>query len=371
VTVNALALPRSPTGERGSVLRTLKDGYWDRTEIVHMPDGSLRVRKSSKGDAPPGPWGVAALRREIAYLSTLAEPAQPIFPPLLAAWDDQGSPPLVGYEVPFYAGHSDAGELARRASLSQAQIDEFQDCLAEALLDHLHPSEHAPLEGSEPPLSEHVRQVVAHALGALESDPALAALIRADFVQLNQRHVAGPAAAFARIQSDGEVLGLLDSEPQVRLHGDFFLENILWQLDALPESTAPRLVLIDPVSVAGVMRGPPLFDLVKYVSYAKGELPALRSEWVDIAGFNDEERGYACQIRYHAPELAPFSARDWHSRLTRAFEAKYGSTPARLYALIDAYFSLAMAVNTQGVQRRARLLKATADLNAVLGNLEQ
>jgi hypothetical protein len=130
-------------------------------------------------------------------------------------------------------------------------------------------------------------------------------------------------------------------------------------------------VLIDPVSVAGVMRGPPLFDLVKYVSYAKGELPALRSEWVDIAGFNDEERGYACQIRYHAPELAPFSARDWHSRLTRAFEAKYGSTPARLYALIDAYFSLAMAVNTQGVQRRARLLKATADLNAVLGNLEQ
>lgn len=347
-------------------MRTLKDGYWDRTEIVQLPEGPLRVRKTSKGDAPPGPWGVEALRREIAYLATLTEPAQAVFPPLLAAWDDQGSPPKVGYEVPFYAGHEEAGELARRGSLSQSQIDEFQDGLAEALLDRVHPSEHAPLDASEPPLSEHVRQVMAHALAALESDPALATLIRAEVVQLNQRRVAGPAAAFARIQSDGEILARLDSEPQVRLHGDFFLENILWQPAPPLESGAPRLVLIDPVSVAGVMRGPPLFDLVKYVSYAKGELLALRSEWVDVTGFDDGDAGYVYQFRRDAPELAPFSARDWHSRLERAFAAQYGSTPASLYALIDAYFSLAMAVNTHGVQRRARLLKATADLNTVL-----
>ena len=371
VNLSGRPLPRLAPGERGSVVRTLKDGYWDRTELVQLSDGSLRVRKSSKGDAPPGPWGVAALRREIAYLSTLAESAQAAFPPLLAAWDDQGSPPVVGYEVPFYAEHRDAGELARRGSLSQAQIDEFEDSLAEALLDRVHPSEHAPLESSEPPLSEHVRQVVAHALSALESDPALAALIRAEVVQLNQRQVTGPAAAFARIQSDGKALALLDGEPQVRLHGDFFLENILWRLDAPLAGRAPRLVLIDPVSVAGVMRGPPLFDLVKYVSYAKGELPALRSEWVDVSGFDDGEPGYACQIRYHEPELAPFSARDWHSRLQRAFEAQYGATSIRLYALIDAYFSLAMAVNTSGVQRRARLLKATTDLNAVVGDFER
>jgi len=362
--------PRSPPEERGRLVRTLKDGYWDRTEIVQLADGSLRVRKSSKGDAPPGPWGVAALRREIAYLSTLAESAQAVFPPLLAAWDDQGSPPIVGYEAPFYAEHQDAGELARRGTLSQAQIDEFQDGLAEALLDRVHPSVPTPPEGGEPTLSEHVRQVVARALGALESEPALAALIRADVVPLNQRQVAGPAAAFARIQREGKTLALLDSEPQVRLHGDFFLENILWQPAPPRDSSAPRLVLIDPVSVAGVMRGPPLFDLVKYVSYAKGELPALRAEWVDVAGFDAGEEGYTYQIRYQTPELAPFSARDWHSRLQRAFEAKYGPTPPRVYALIDAYFSLAMAVNTRGVQRRARLLKATVDLNTVLGDAE-
>lgn len=350
-------------------MRTLKDGYWDRTEIVQMPGGSRRVRKSSKGEAPPGPWGVAALRREIAYLSSLPERAQAVFPPLLAAWDDHGTPPQVGYEAPFYGGHLDAGELARRGSLSQAQVDEFQDCLAEALLERVH----APLEAAEEPrLSEHVRQVVEHALSALEAEPALAAFIRADIVQLNQRPLAGPRAALARIVAEGKALAALDSEPQVRLHGDFFLENILWQIERpLGESAAPRLVLIDPVSVAGVMRGPPLFDLVKYVSYAKGELVALRSEWVDVAGFEDEADGYVYQIRFQAPELAPFSTRDWHTRLQHAFETKYGSAPGYLYSLIDAYFSLAMAVNTSGVQRRARLLKATLDFNAVLSAFGQ
>ena len=88
------------------VVRTLKDGYWERTEIVELDDGSLRVRKSSKGDAPPGPWGVAALRKEIAYLSTLPERARAAFPPVLAAWDDtSATPPRVGYEMPFYADH--------------------------------------------------------------------------------------------------------------------------------------------------------------------------------------------------------------------------------------------------------------------------
>jgi hypothetical protein len=38
----------------------------------------------------------------------------------------------------------------------------------------------------------------------------------------------------------------------------------------------------------------------------------------------------------------------------------------RLAYLIDGYFSLAMAVNTTGVQRQARLLKGTTDLNAAL-----
>jgi hypothetical protein len=350
--------------ERGRVVRTLKNGYWDRTEVVEMADGSRRVRKSSKGDAPPGPWGVAALRREIDYLSTLPADARSVFPPILASWDELGeATPAVGYEVPFYAHHVDAGELARKEALGQDEIDALQDALSEALFERVH----APLETTDPPLSLHLVEVVDHALLALEADPLLAALIRADSVRLNRQHIAGPRAAFARIVQEREIIAALDAEPQVRLHGDFFLENILWRANETAATLdAPQLVLIDPVSVAGVVRGPPLFDLVKYVSYATGELLALRSEWVDIGGFDDPVDGYSYAVHSHAPELAPYRTRDWHTRLRRAFEAKHGPVNRRLYRLIDGYFSVAMAVNTSGVQRRARLLKATADFNAVL-----
>jgi len=350
-------------GERGRVVRTLKDGYWDRTEVVQMADGSKRVRKSSKGDAPPGPWGVAALRREIEFLSTLPLTARSVFPPILAAWDESGgATPAVGYEVPFYADHVDAGELARNGALGQEEIDAFQDALAEALLERVH----APLQAPGQPLSLHVRDVVEHALNALETDQALSVLIRAESVQLNHQRLAGPRAAFARILREAETITALDAEPQVRLHGDFFLENVLWRPNKTAVTTdEPQLILVDPVSVAGVVRGPPIFDLVKYVSYATGELPALRSEWVDVAGFDDGEDGYRYCIRLDDPELAPYRTRDWHTRFRRAFEGRYGPRNRRLYHLIDGYFSVAMAVNTGGVQRRARLLKATADFNAV------
>jgi len=41
--------PRGLILTTGRVVRTLKDGYWDRTEVVELGDGSRRVRKSAKG----------------------------------------------------------------------------------------------------------------------------------------------------------------------------------------------------------------------------------------------------------------------------------------------------------------------------------
>lgn len=375
-------------GGPGRVVRTLKDGYWDRTEIVQLDDGSRRVRKSSKGDAPPGPWGVAALRKEIKYLSTLPDRARAVFPPVLAAWDDAAAePPRVGYEVPFYAEHTDAGELARKGALAQMEIDLFQEMLAEALLERVHApalgrgpgegSRTAPRRGNpaEPrsvhagmddqPLSAHVVSVVEHALRALETEPELARLIRAESIRLNGGPQAGPRMAFARALTDGAIIAALDAEPQVRLHGDLLLENMLWRRAAVvpdASSMSPRLVLIDPVSVAGVVSGPPLFDLVKYESYATGELPALRSEWLDVGGFDGGD-DYWFQFRWQSAELAPFRRFDWLTRFRRAFEAKFGPVERRAFHLIDGYFSAVMAVNTSGAQRRARLLKATQDFN--------
>lgn len=344
-------------------MRTLRDGYWERTELVELGDGSLRVRKSSKGDAPPGPWGVSALQKEIEYLSTLPARAALAFPPLLASWDDAFAVPArVGYELPFYGAHVDAGQLAREGALAQAEIDEFQDTLAKVLLEGVH----VPAEPRDEPLSAHVRAVVEQVLCTLEAASDLAPLIRAESIRLNGETRGGARVAFERALADGALVAALDGEPQVRLHGDLFLENALWRRSE--DGASPRLVLIDPVSVAGVMVGPPLFDLVKYESYATGELLALRAEWMEVRGF-DGENEYSSRVRWERSELAPFRRFDWHTRFRRAFEAHYGPIQRRAYRLLDGYFGVVMAVNTAGTQRRARLLNAIADFNAA-GELE-
>ena len=345
------------------VMSTLKDGYWDRTEMIRLPDGSRRVRKQTKS-AAGGPWGVRSLRREIRYLTTLPQWVRAVFPPVLAAWDDDSSgPPDVGYEMPFYSDHTDAGELARHGALTQDGIDQFQDVLAEAVFERVH----EPVAAGES-LAAHVKLVVEEAWAALETDPAAGALIAAESIELNGERPCGPRAAFARILRDTDSLTSLDAAPVVRLHGDLFLENILWRPTAAePITDGPRLILIDPVSVAGVMCGPPLFDLVKYLSYATGELLALRSGRIQIEEYGAAAaRAYRYRIRWEDTALQPFRSLDWHTRFQRAFEARHGSVDRRLYELIDGYFSIAMALNTGGAQRLARLLKATVAFNAVL-----
>jgi hypothetical protein len=361
--MNTLPCAASPPANR-RVLATLKDGYWDRTEVIELPDGSCRVRKQSKG-AAFGPWGVRSLRREIRYLASLPEKARSLFPPVLAAWEGKSSDEAqAGYEMPFYPDHEDAGKPAKRGELTQREIDAFQDVLSEAVLERLH----EPMEAEES-LAAHMTSVVEEAWAELEKDSALAALIHAESIDLNGEPVRGPRAAFECIRRNTEVLASLDAAPSVRLHGDFFLENILWRRhEAAPAENVPRLILIDPVSVAGVMCGPPVFDLVKYVSYATGELPALRSEWLEAGGTTS---GYHYRIRWEDAGLQPFLTLDWHSRFQRAFEAQHGLVDRRHYQLIDGYFSAAMAVNTRGLQRLARLLKATCEFNAVLSPAER
>ncbi len=229
------------------------------------------------------------------------------------------------------------------------------------MLDKLH----EPAVTREP-LSGHLLAAVRQAFEGLAADPDFAALIKAERIHLNGQPRFGPRAALEKIASSTDVLAVLDRAPVVRIHGDFFLENILW-LPAPASGDEPRLILIDPVSVAGVDRALPLFDLVKYESYATGELLALRTEKVEVAGFGSGDRNYRHGIRWEDPTLQPFRQTDWHRKFRRAYEQKYGAVDLRLYRLLDGYFSAAMALNTFGTQRQARLLKATADFNAVLG----
>jgi hypothetical protein len=350
------AKPTPAPSDDTRVVRTLKEGYWDRIEVIERADGALRVRKSTRPDAPQGPWGLASLRLEIQYLETLSESARGAFPPLLARWDDTTVVPhRVGYEVPFYPDHVDVGQLARAGALTQPQVDEFQDQLADVLFEQVH----EPVSEG-PSLSAHVVSAIEQALKLLEKEPSLGLLIRAGSIELDAERRLGTRAAVARAFRRAKSLHLLDSAPQVRLHGDFFLENILFRHEA--SEAGPRLLLIDPVSVAGVAQGSPLFDLVKYESYASGELFALRKGLLEVSGF-ESGKDYRTMVRWDDPQLAPFRLRNWRSRFRARFNDHYGTSDRSAYHLLEGYFGLVMAVNTDGQQRRARLLRATHAFN--------
>lgn len=373
----------------GRVVRTLHDGFWDLTQVIELTDGSRRVRKRSKGATAERPWGPESLRREIRYLRSATPEAAAVLPSLLAWWDraDMAGASDVGYEMPFYPDHRDAGTLAKEMALGQDEIDEFQRTLADAVLTRLHATTGQDVE----PLSQHMTRAVRQAFDGLTGDPAFAALIEAEHIELNGRTALGPRAAFEANVRNTNILDLIDRTPAVRLHGDLHLENILWRpaearaaenmnfstsapAETLTRSAAvptdesePRLVLIDVVSVAGVTFGLPLWDLVKYESYATGELMALRAEMIEVAGLGEDTGRYRCRIRNEDPALAPFVQRDWHSLFRSAYEKQYGALNQCLYRFIHGYFNAAMALNTTGLQRQGRLLRATEDFNAALG----
>ena len=333
--------------------------------MIELADGSQRVRKRSKGATAERPWGPESLRREIRYLKTASSRSTSTLPPLLASWDRRVAGAMdVGYEIPFYPDHRDCGTLARAVALGQEEINRFQHELADAVLERLH--EPAPADPVREPLSRHMTGAVRQAFDGLVADPAYAALIEAGQIELNGGRVLGSRAVFEKIVRETNMLAMIDDTPAVRLHGDLHLENILWRPLAVT-GAEPRLILIDVVSVAGVTFGLPLWDLVKYESYATGELMALRSERVEVAGLGEGTGRYRCRIRTEDPGLAPFLTLDWHAIFRAAFVQRHGVLDQRAYRFIHGYFNAAMALNTTGAQRQGRLLRATEDFNAVLG----
>ena len=356
----------APSPQR--IVRLLKDGYWDHTEVLEMTDGSLRVRKRNRTDVAPSPWGLESLRREIRYLAQIADRPAAAFPPLLDHWDtvSPSGQADIGYDHPFYAQHRDAGQLAREGSLPQSEANAFQDDLAAAMLNEVQIA-----SPCDKPFSAHLDKAVREAFASLRALPEFSALLDAPQIQLNGRTVLGPVAAWHHITHETDLLADLDRAPHTRIHGDFFLENILWC--TAPTDGSSRLILIDPVSVAGVSVAPPVFDLVKYISYATGELLALRSEWLTVSGFEAAASApsanllsYTYALDYDHAELAAMRAIDWHSRFEAAFLRQHGSIDRRIFHLIDGYFSAAMAANTHGDQQKARLLKAVHEFNTAL-----
>jgi hypothetical protein len=351
---------QSSVPSSGKIVRVLRDGYWDRTEVVQSKDGTLRVRKVSKGAKTGGPWGVSTLRSEIQYLRCLDENAAKHFPKVLSAWDDGVS---VGYEATYVQDAVVASDLAQSANLDQTQADTFQEKLAQVVYDIIH----LPMAPQRQSLSEHIIHVIDAVLTQLSRQREFAPLIEASALTINDQQLSGPRTAMARLAQQKTALRSVNRNPQVKLHGDCFLENILISGPSTEPDWPRQVILVDPVSVAGVFQGHPLFDLVKYESYARGELLALRSEKIQVNGFRvPSQCRYVYRVCEEDPTIKPFHQIDWYSRFRAAYISRYGEIDLAAYNLLDAYFALVMAVCTDGLQRRGRLLKGTLALNAAL-----
>lgn len=344
----------------GKIVRVLRDGYWDRTDVIQLKDGTLRVRKVSKGAETAGPWGVSTLRSEIQYLRSLDENAAKHFPKLLSTWDDG---PSVGYEAAYVQDAVVASDLAQSASLDQVQADIFQERLAQVVFDIIH----IPIAQQRQSLSEHIIHVINAVLTQLSQQREFAPLIEASTLTINDKQLSGPQTAMARLAQHKTAVRSVNGNPQVKLHGDCFLENILISPPPTDPDWPRQVILVDPVSVAGIFQGHPLFDLVKYESYATGELLALRSEKIQVNGFRVPSQ---CRFVYRVceedPTIKPFHQIDWYRRIRAAYISRYGDIDMSAYNLLDAYFALVMAACTDGLQRRGRLLKGTIALNAAL-----
>lgn len=327
------------------VIKVLKDGYWDCTSVVRVEDGSLRVRKESRVTETPGPWAYEALRREIAFLCNLPNGTEAYFPPILQSWDEDGR---IGYEVPYYENRRDLAALLLAGALTQEVASKLQERLATIIFDRLHRA--PPLHRDS--FAHHVVEVVEGAIEALGADDRYKQLIEDEEVTINGAPVPGLRRTHRLLTEQG-IYRRLDWTQAVLLHGDLILENVLWS----------PLLLIDPVSVAALDSGPPLFDLVKYESYARGELYAIREELITIGMVGG---GYTYAIDWKRDELRRFRELDLSSIMRSEFERVHGKVNECLYQLIDGYFSLVMARNTSGLHQWARVIKGCLCFQAAL-----
>ena len=327
----------------------LRDGYWDRTEIIRMADNSLRVRKQSKGQQSSGPWGQDNLRAEAVYLEELEPHLLDLFPRLIDSWQH----PAPGYDMAYMADHVDVAQLVRNQIFTQQQSNEFQAHLGKRVFGQLH----TPCQ-SQARLAENIVATLQQAAQSLNEHDQLQCLTTPS-MYINGQLCQNLATTTSRLIQQKVLLQSLDQAPQVRLHGDLFLENILLPATSDHPHWPRQLVLIDPVSVAGMSAGHPLFDLAKYESYACGELPAMRRGHMLVEGMNNSDTEFSFTIDWQHAQMQPFKAIDWHTALRQSYNSHHGPVDPAMYALLEAYFAAAMVLCTTGVEQQARALKAT------------
>ena len=242
------------------------------------------IRKASNLDAFP--FSRTALIREIRLLQLLKEELKPFFPEFIHTnlenqpEDSNDIPDIIYYDMPYYSTEEGWVTLSDFL-LEDTTCREIACRVLGEIIDtafmYFQLDERKPeTDYAENTMLGSIRESVAWAF----SDADFNSLFSLKDLRISGKPVRNIPELEAYFQNSSQMRSLLIPCRDRFLHGDFFPENILYNVKS------GRWILLDPVSVRGVHRGDFILDLNKMEDWLTGELPALRMGQftVDIPG---------------------------------------------------------------------------------------
>jgi len=343
-------------------------------ETLYLGDrgGRRIVRKISNPDALP--FSRLALAREIRLLRDLPDELKPFFPELLetnleADGDSLSDlPETIYYDMPYYP--PEEGWATLSGCLLEGLIDTGT---AEKVLGETVDTAFTYfLIDERTPDADYVEKTMFQAIrGSLErasSDPDFRELFSIRNLAINGRPVRNVPELDELFRSGSPLTDVLTPSKDRFLHGDFFPENILYNVKT------ERWILLDPVSVRGVHRGDFVLDLNKMDDWLSGELPALR-----MGLFSFSISGSDAELSIHRgtgelENLARSGLSEWYRR--RLKEERYGDVfsaepgwEAR-WIFAKVFYSFCMLPLAEKRQATARYLLALLSMAEFLETVD-
>jgi hypothetical protein len=340
--------------------RIFKGPGFAETLFLGALGGRRIIRKASNPDALP--FSRTALVREIRLLLGLPDELRPLFPEVLGTnlggKDEEAAdlPPIIHYDMPYYAPEEGWTSLSRFLFGEAVDGGEARRVLGEILdaaFRYFRIDERTPDPGyAERSMLAAIRESIAFT----ESDPALGGLAALAHPVVSGRRVRGAGGLAEYLADTPRLRALLTPSRDRFLHGDFFPENILYNL------RTGRWLLLDPVSVRGVHRGDFMLDTVKMGEWLSGELPAFR-----MGRFTCDIRGDEVAFALHTDEgelaaLRRMGLGEWYRERLRSpeyadvFACETGWEARESF--VKAFYAFSMVPLADRHQAAARLVRA-------------
>jgi len=211
-------------------------------------------------------------------------------------------------------------------------------------------------------------RAVRESLERASSDPDFREMFRIRNLALNGRPVRNVPELDELFRPGSPLTGVLTPSRDRFLHGDFFPENILYNVKT------GRWILLDPVSVRGVHRGDFVLDLNKMDDWLSGELPALRMGFFSLG-----IRGSDAELSIHRGSgglgnLPRSGLSGWYRR--RLKEERYGDVFSaepgwearwKFAKVFYSFCMLPLAEKKQAVARSLLALGSMAEFLEMIG----